>query len=170
MNRAIFTVMLLLAFSFTGCIDDGQNDLQPESNVEPTIEPTGAADFDSLEKRINDLENETEQLTLDNDKLGNRIVELEVENSELMDSYEDLLSHLDNLTTDIISLNQQLEELENSDNDDSELLDRIALLEQNIADLEEAVEELMLDKSLLYNKLHLLKDINADEIVFDDDL
>ena len=48
MNKAIFTVMLLLAFSFTGCIDDGQNDLQPESNVEPTIEPTGAADFDSL--------------------------------------------------------------------------------------------------------------------------
>ena len=40
-----------------------------------------------------------------------------------MDSYEELLSYLDNLTTEIISLNQQLEELENSDNDDSELLE-----------------------------------------------
>ena len=36
--------------------------------------------------------------------------------------------------------------------------------------MEEEVEELMFDKSLLYNKLHLLRDINTDEIVFEDDL
>ena len=168
MNKAIFTVMLLLSFSLTGCIDDGQNDLQPESDVEPTVEPTGAADFDSLERRINELENETEELRYDNDKLGNRIVDLEANNSELMDSYEQLINDYDDLANEIVSLNEQLEELENSGTDDSELLERIALLEQNIADLEEDVEELMLDKSLLYNKLHLLKDINPGEIVFDD--
>ena len=168
MNKAIFTVMLMLSFSLTGCIDDGQNDLQPESDVEPTVEPTGAADFDSLERRINELENETEELRYNNDKLGNRIVDLEANNSELMDSYEQLINDYDDLANEIVSLNEQLEELENSGTDDSELLERIALLEQNIADLEEDVEELMLDKSLLYNKLHLLKDINPGEIVFDD--
>ena len=47
-------------------------DLQPEN----TLEPTGASDLDSLERRINELENETEELRYDNDKLGNRIVEL----------------------------------------------------------------------------------------------
>ena len=159
--------MLMLSFSLTGCIDDGQNDLQPESDVEPTIEPTGASDFDSLERRINELENETEELRYDNDKLGDRIVDLEANNSELMDSYEDLLSYLDNLTTDIIYLNQQLEELENSDSGDSDLLDRIALLEQNIADLEEEVEVLMRDKDLLYNNLYLLRDINSSGVHFE---
>lgn len=159
--------MLMLSFSLTGCIDDGQNGLQPESDVEPTIEPTGAADFDSLERRINELENETEELRYDNDKLGNRIVDLESNNSELMDSYAQLISDYDNLTSEINSLNQQLEELENNDNENTELLERIALLEQNIADLEEDVEELMLDKSLLYNKLYILMDINTDEIVFE---
>ena len=159
----------MLSFSLTGCIEDGQNDLQPESDVEPTVEPTGAADFDSLERRINELENETEELKYNNDKLGNRIVELEDNNSELMDSYEQLSSDYDNLTSEINSLYQQLEELENSDNEETELLERIALLEQKIADLEDDVEELMLDKSLLYNKLYILMDINTDEIVFEDD-
>ncbi|MEC8077096.1 MAG: hypothetical protein VX118_03650, partial [Candidatus Thermoplasmatota archaeon] len=68
MNKAILTVILMLSFSLTGCIEDGQNDLQPESDVEPTVEPTGAADFDSLERRINELENETEELRYNNDK------------------------------------------------------------------------------------------------------
>ena len=168
MNKSFLLVILMVAASFTGCIEGGQNDLQPESDVEPTVEPTGAADFDSLERRINELENETEELRYDNDKLGNRIVDLEVNNLELIDSYEQLVSDYDNLTSEINSLNEQLDELENSGTDDSELLERIALLEQNIADLEEDVEELMFDKSLLYNKLHLLKNINPGEIVFDD--
>ena len=51
----------------------------------------------------------------------------------------------------------KLAELENRSNEDSELLERIALLEQIIADLEEDVEELMFDKSLLYNKLYLIR-------------
>ena len=157
--------MLMLSFSLTGCIDDGQNDLEPESDVEPTVEPTGAADFDIF-RRISELENETEELRYDNDKLGNRIVDLEANNSELMDSYEQLMNDYDDLVNEIVSLNEQLEELENSDSVDTELLERIALLEQNIADLEDDVEELMLDKSLLYNKLHILMDINTDEIVF----
>ena len=167
MNKAIFTVMLMLSFSLTGCIDDGQNDLQPESDVEPTIEPTGAADFDSLERRINELENETEELRYDNDKLGNRIVDLEANNSELMDSYEQLMNDYDDLANEIVSLNEQLEELENSGTDDSELLERIALLEQNIADLEEEVEVLMRDKDLLYNNLYLLRDINSSGVHFE---
>ena len=114
MNKAILTVMLMLSFSLTGCIDDGQNDLQSESDVEPIVEPTGAADFDSLERRINELENVTEQLRYNNDKLGNRIVDLETNNSELLDSFEQLSSDYDNLTSEINSLYRQLEELQNS--------------------------------------------------------
>ena len=166
MNKAIFTVMLMLSFSLTGCIEDEATDLQPE----PVIEPTGASDLDSLERRINELENQTEELRYDNDKLGNRIVDLEADNSALMNSYQQLLRDHENLTVEINSLIEELEELENSGSDNSELLAEIATLEQKIAELEEDVEELMFDKSLLYNKLHLLRDINTDEIVFAGDV
>ena len=157
--------MLMLSFSLTGCIEDDVSDLQPEN----TLEPTGASDLDSLERRINELENETEELRYDNDKLGNRIIGLESANSELMNSYEQLISDFDNLTSEINSLNVELAELENRSNVDSELLERIALLEQIIADLEEDVEELMFDKSLLFNKLYLIRDIYPGNVQFSGD-
>ena len=65
MNKAILTAMLMLSISFVGCMDEDV----PDS----TIEPTGASDMGSLERRINDLENETSDLRKDNDKLKNQI-------------------------------------------------------------------------------------------------
>ena len=85
-----------------------------------------------------------------------------------MNSYEQLISDFDNLTSEINSLNVELAELENRSNVDSELLE-IALLEQIIADLEEDVEELMFDKSLLFNKLYLIRDIYPGNVQFSDE-
>ena len=165
MHKAIFTVILMLSFTLTGCIEDNGNDLEAES----TIEPTGATDFDSLERRINDLVNETKELRKDNDKLGNRIIDLESDNLELSAAYDQLLQDYDNLTIEISSLQEKLDILEQQGRDDSELLAEIAVLEGKIAILEEDVKELMNDKYSLFNSLYLLRDIGPGETRFVDE-
>ena len=164
MNKAIFTIMLMLSFSLTGCIEDESTDLQPV----PVIEPTGASDMDSLERRISALENETEDLRYDNDKLGNRIVDLEADNSELSNAYNRLLRDYDNLTGKLVILQEDLDNLEQQGGDSSELLAEIELLEAKISDLEIDVEVLMNDKNSLYNKLYLLRDISPGSTRFVD--
>ena len=168
MNKVYIFVLVLVSASFVGCIDDASNDNLVENNDDNLIDPTGASDFESLERRINELENETEELRQDNDKLGNRIIDLEGENSELAESYQQLLLDNYNLSAQLDSMREELEELQQNGGDDSELLDQIAELERMVTELEEDVDELMSDKSMLYNKLYLIRDINTGSITFDD--
>ena len=107
MNKVILTAMLMLSISFVGCIDEDIPDL--------TIEPTGASDMDSLERRINDLENETSNLRKDNDKLKNQIDLLHEENHNLSISYDELVLAQDNLSTEINLLQEQIRELQNDE-------------------------------------------------------
>ena len=167
MNKAFIFVLVLVSTSFVGCIDDASNNDLVEDNDDNLVVPTGASDFESLERRINELENETEELRQDNDELGNRIIDLEGENSELAESYQQLLLNYHNLSAQLDSLTEELEELQQNGGDDSELLDRISELETMVTELEEDVEELMSDKSMLYNKLYLIRDINTGSITFE---
>ena len=97
MSKAFFSVIVMIIFSFTGCIENSGDELQ----VEDTVEPTGVSDLDSLERRISALENETEELRRDNDKLGNRIVDLEIESHNLSESYNILIQSYNNLSEEI---------------------------------------------------------------------
>ena len=159
MNKVILTAMLMLSISFVGCIDEDIPDL--------TIEPTGASDMDSLERRINDLENETSNLRKDNDKLKNQIDLLHEENHNLSISYDELVLAQDNLSTEINLLQEQIRELQNDEGtNNTELIEQIEALEEKVEELENDVEELNNFKEGMYNQLYLLRDLDSRPVEF----
>jgi ELWxxDGT repeat protein len=161
MNKAIITAMLMLSISFVGCIDEDV----PDS----TIEPTGASDMDSLERRINDLENETSDLRKDNDKLKNQIDLLHEENHNFSISYDELVLAQENLSTEIAQLQEQIRELQNDEGaNNTELIEQIEALEEKVEELEEDIEELNNFREGMYNQLYLLRDLDARPVEFDD--
>ena len=159
MNKAIFTAMLMLSVSFVGCID--------EEVPEPIIEPTGASDMDSLERRINELENETSDLRKDNEKLKNQIDLLHEENNNFSISYNELVLAQENLSTEINLLQEQIRELQNDEGtNNTELIEQIEALEEKVEELEEDIEKLNNFREGMYNQLHLLRDLDARPVEF----
>ena len=161
MNKAIITAMLMLSVSFVGCID--------EEVPESIIEPTGASDMDSLERRINELENETSDLRKDNDKLKNQIDLLHEENHNFSISYDELVLAQENLSTEIAQLQEQIRELQNDEGaNNTELIEQIEALEEKVEELEDDIEELNNFREGMYNQLYLLRDLDARPIEFHD--
>lgn len=164
MSKAFFSVIVMIIFSFTGCIENSGDELQ----VEDTVEPTGVSDLDSLERRISALENETEELRRDNDKLGNRIVDLEIESHNLSESYNLLIQSYNNLSEEIVSLQEYLDNLSELGANNSELSEQIEELERKIIELEYDVDELNNFRDGMYNQLYLLRDLDTRPVEVED--